>query len=39
MVIKEPARGPHWVAQLIRELSLYVKVEGSIPGKGTYKNQ
>ena len=31
--------GPGQVAQLVRALSGYAKVAGSIPGQGTYKNQ
>ena len=31
--------GPGWVAQLVRMLSWYAKVVGSIPGQGTCKNQ
>ena len=31
--------GPGQVAQLIRALSWYAKVAGSIPGQGTFKNQ
>ena len=30
---------PGQVAQLVRALSWYAKVAGSIPGQGTYKNQ
>ena len=32
-------RGPGWVAQSIIASSQYSEVVGSIPGKGTYKNQ
>lgn len=31
--------GPDWVAQLVRTLSQYTKVMGSIPGRDTYKSQ
>ena len=31
--------GPGWVALLVRALSRYAKVAGSIPSRGTYKNQ
>ena len=31
--------GPGWVAQLVRALSQYSKVVGSIPGKVTFENQ
>ena len=31
--------GPGWVAQLVRALSHFVKVAGSIPSQGSYKNQ
>ena len=34
---KKKSLGP--VAQLVRVLSRYTKVVGSIPNKGTYKNQ
>ena len=30
---------PGWVAQLVRALSPYAEVTGSIPCQGTYKNQ
>ena len=37
--IKINELGPDWVAQLIRALSQYAKVMGSIPSQGTCKNQ
>ena len=37
--IKIAMRGPGQVAQLVRALSRYIKVAGSIPGQGTYKKQ
>lgn len=33
------ARGPGWVSQLVRASSRYTKVAGSIPSRGTCKNQ
>ena len=37
--LRSEATCPGWVAQLVRTLSLYTKIVGSILGQDTYKKQ